>query len=104
VRSACVVDDAESVDLHVQGVAVGDHAAEYVRLIEYTSPLEKQGAARRLMSGGSRIDGGVGRSVVRVAWASSSNYSVCRTTSGTWPTGGSRHRSRGFQVASHLGC
>jgi hypothetical protein len=28
VRSDCVVDDAESVDLHVQGVAVGDHAAE----------------------------------------------------------------------------
>jgi hypothetical protein len=45
VRSACVVDDAESVDLHVQGVAVGDHAAEYVRLIEYTSPLEKAGSS-----------------------------------------------------------
>jgi hypothetical protein len=28
VRSDRVVDDAESVDLHVQGVAVGDHAAE----------------------------------------------------------------------------
>ncbi|HEX3197914.1 MAG TPA: SRPBCC family protein [Propionibacteriaceae bacterium] len=28
VRSDCVVDDAESVDLHVHGVAVGDHAAE----------------------------------------------------------------------------
>jgi hypothetical protein len=27
VRSDCAVDDAESVDLHFQGVAVGDHAA-----------------------------------------------------------------------------
>jgi hypothetical protein len=28
VRSDRVLEDAESVDLHVQGVAVGDHTAE----------------------------------------------------------------------------
>jgi hypothetical protein len=32
---------------------------------------------------------------------SSSNYSSCRSTPGTWPTGRSRHRSRGFRNASH---
>jgi hypothetical protein len=33
VRSDRVIDDAESVDLHLEGVAVGDHAAEYVLVL-----------------------------------------------------------------------
>ena len=38
VRSDRVVDDAESEDLHVQGVAVGDHATELVLVLQGAEP------------------------------------------------------------------
>jgi hypothetical protein len=38
VRSDRLLDDAESVDLHVQGVAVGDHAAGIVLILQGAEP------------------------------------------------------------------
>ena len=38
VRSDRALDDAESADLHVQGVAVGDHAAELVLVLQCAEP------------------------------------------------------------------